>query len=157
MSSKVPELIFSAKAINKKLLFGSPADIEAYCIEHQDEDLLVHIQPLSKTSPKLKMFAFYYVNILECAVVGYTNAGWESVDKVKADYLLRAELAKDFIKKPNGEYQVIMLDKRNMSKARLLKLLQDSIMFIENDLGVRVGGSDEFKIMKATKRNFKKV
>mgnify|MGYP006921356593 CR=1 FL=1 len=157
MSNKIPELIFSARAENEKLLFRNPEDVRKYCIEHSDEDLLVHIQPLAKTAPKLKMYAFYYVNILECAVIGYTNAGYEGVDKVTADYLLRAQFAKDYIRKPDGTYEPIMLDKRNMSKARLLKLLQDSIMFIENDLGIEVADSEEYKVMKATKRNFKKV
>lgn len=157
MSKKIPEIILKAKALDGKLIFNQQNDVYAYCVEHSGEDLMVHFEPEAQVSPKMKLYAFYYANILECAVVGYTYAGWEAVDKVKADYLLRAELAKDFIKRPDGTYEPIMLDKKNMSKARLLKLVQDAIFFIENDLQVRVAGSDEYKLMKATKREFKKV
>ena len=153
-SKKLPEMIVKATAKEGRLLFNNPEDIRMYCIEHDGEDLFVHFQQEAKTADKYKMYAFWYTNILECALLGYTAAGYENLDKVHCDYLLRSELAKDFIRKPDGSYQVIMLDKKNMTKPRLHKLLQDAIFFIENDLQIRVPGSEEFKLKKATGRNF---
>jgi hypothetical protein len=156
MATKLPEMIISATAKDGRLIFKNHEDIYAYCIEHDGEDITLHLECEVKKLSKLGMYAFWYVNILECAVIGYLNAGYECPDKVTADYRLRAELAKDFLKNPDGSYQVIMLDKRNMTKARLHKLLSDAIFFIENNLNVRVPESSEYKIKASTGRNFLK-
>jgi hypothetical protein len=152
MSKKVPESIFKAFARGGKPVFGP--DMNSYCIEHEGEELFVHVEPAVQLSSKMKLYAFYHVNILECAVIGYTAAGYEGIDKVKADYLLRAEFAKDFIKLPDGSYKPIMLDKKGMTMPRLLKYVQDCIFFIENELQIRVPEAEEFKLKKATGRNF---
>ncbi len=151
-SKKVPTAIFKAFAKDGRPVFGP--DMDSYCIEHEGEELFVHVEPMVQVPEKMKMYSFWYCNILECAVIGYTAAGYESIDKVTADYLLRAELAKDFVKKPDGSYQVIMLDKKNMTKARLHKLLSDAIFYIESNLDIRVVEAEEYKLKKATGINF---
>ena len=157
MASKVPEIIFKAFVKDGKLKFTDPEDVFKMCVEHEGQSLLVHFKEESKTSEKMRMFAFYYVNILQCALIGYTNAGYEGLDIVKTDYLLRAEFAKDFIQKPDGSWVAIMLDKRNMTKARLLKYITDCIFFIENELQVTVPSSDEYKVSVQTGKDFKKI
>lgn len=157
MTKKIPDAIFSAVAANGKLTFVNEEHLKWYMSEHDTEELAVHIMPTVKLSQKLKMYAYYHANVLNCAVLGYTAAGWPGIDNVKADYLLRAEFAKDFIKKPNGDYVPIMIDKRNMTKARLLKFIQDCIFFIESDLGIEVPSTDEYRVKKTTGRIFKEV
>lgn len=156
MSQKVPEAIFSAIAEHGKLKFSSD-DIGKYCKEHEGESLFIHIEPLAQVPEKLRMYAFWHVNILQCAVIGYTYAGYSGVDTVMADYLLRSEFAKDFIKNPDGTYTPIMLDKKNMTKARLLKLMQDAIFFIEDTLQTQVPSAEEWKVRKLTGKNFKEI
>ena len=156
MSSKLPEAIFKCTAIDGEPVWASE-DFRRYLIEHEGEELILHAKPSVKTAEKLKMYAFWHVNILNCAVLGYTYAGYPGMDTVKADYLLRAEFAKDFIQKPDGTYIPIMLEKKSMTKARLLKLLQDAIQFIEQDLQVEVADAQEWKVKKITGRNFKTV
>jgi len=157
MASKVPEVIFKAFAKEGKIRFTDPEDLYKYCIEHDGEELFVYLKESNKASDKMKMYAFYYVNILQCAVIGFTSVGYEGIDIVKADYLLRASFAKDFIQKPDGSWIPIMLDKRNMSKNRLLKYITDCIFFIENELQITVPSSDEYKVQIKTGQNFKKV
>jgi len=152
--SKLPEMIIRASAQEVRMAFKNNSDVNAYCIEHEGEDLLVHFEAEVKKSSKFSMYAFWYCNILECAVIGYTGAGYSGIDKVTADYLLRADFAKDFVRKPDGSYQPIMLDKKRMTKPRLHKLLSDAIFFIENELNVRVTESSEYQIKKATGINF---
>lgn len=157
MSKKIPEAIFTAKAVNGKIVVSEPDHLNFYAIEHDNEELFVHVEPIVQLPEKMKLYAYYHVNILQCAVIGYTAAGYPGIDTVKADYLLRAEFAKDFIRKPDGSYTAIMLDKRNMTKTRLLKFAQDCIFFIETELGIIVPSSEEFKIKKATGKNFKEI
>lgn len=137
-----------------KPLFKNQEDLYRYCVEHEGEEIIASLRPKVNTPAKKKMFAFYHANVLQCAMIGYTAAGYPGMDTVKADYLLRAELAKDFIEKPDGSYEPVMLDKRNFTKARLLKYLQDCIFFIESDLQVRVPSADEYRAAIATGRNF---
>jgi len=157
MSKKVQESIFPFTCKDGRVVWTYPEDVRKYCIEHEGEEIYAGFDPAVKLSAKMKLYAFYHVNILNCAVIGYTYAGYEGIDKVKADYLLRAEFCKDFIKKPDGTYQPIMLDKRNMTAARLVKFVQDCIMFIEETLQVDVPSSEEYKLSKGTGRSFKNV
>ena len=154
---KISEAIFKATAKNKKLVWHNVYDLERFLIENEDVDLFVTFKQLNKLSEKFKMYAYYHGPLLACAIIGYTNAGYSGIDKVKADYLLRAEFAKDFILKPNGDTQVIMLDKSSMNKTRLLKLLVDCIQFLEEELDMECPDSEEWKLKRQTGKDFKKV
>lgn len=157
-SRKIPEVIFTAKALNGYIVFDNMEELSMYALEHEQEELMVHIIPAAKVSPKLKMYKYYHKVILNCAMIGYTHAGYPNLDLVSTDYLLRAELAKSFVEKPGGEYQPIMLDKRNMTKARLHKYLEDCIFFIETQLQVIVPDSEAYKSGGDTgNRNFKTI
>lgn len=151
------EAIFSKVSKDGKLVSLSPDEERKYALEHDGEIIVAHYKPMAKTGEKMRMYAFYHSVMLECAMIGFTYIGYEGIDKVKADYLLRAEFAKDFIVRPDGSTQVIMLDKRNMTKARLLKYLQDCIMFIESELQQNIPDSSEYKLKKLTGRDFKEV
>lgn len=157
MSSKLETFILEFTAKGGKPVWKNPDDLYRHCVEHEGEDITVQMLPTVKTAKKLKMFRFYYVNVLHCAVIGYTHAGYPAMDTVKADYLLRAECAKSFIEKPNGEFEPIMLDKRSMTNARLLKYLQDCIHFIESELGVRVPSAEEYRMQRDTGISFREV
>lgn len=157
MSQKIPEAIFKFVCKDGKPLWSNPDDLYKYCIEHDMEEIIMHCKPSAVTAEKLKMHAFYHVNILQCAVIGYTYSGYPGVDAVKADYLLRAEFCKDFVQDNKGGYIPIMLDKRNMTKARLLKFIQDAIFFIEQELQVTVPSAEEWRIKQQTGKNFKEI
>lgn len=156
-SKKVPEVVFEAAASDGKLFFSNTTDLEKYCIEHDSEVLFVHIEPVAQLSEKAKMYAYYHRVILKCAVIGYTAAGYEGLDDVTTDYKMRAEFAKTFIKNPKGDWEPIIIDKRNMTKARLHKYLSDCILFIELTLQVMVPDSEEWKLKKETGIEFKKI
>lgn len=154
---KISEAIFNFTAKNGKPIWHNIYDFERFLMENEGMELYVTFKQANKLSEKWKMYNFYHGVILNCAIVGYTKAGYSGIDKVKADYLLRAEFAKDFIVGPGGKTTVIMIDKSTMSKSRLLKLLQDSIQFIEEDLQMEVPDSNEWKAYKASGKNFTTV
>lgn len=140
--------IFSATPKKGKLIFDNLIDVEDYCIENENVDLVVSIKHASKTSQKQKMYNFLHGPILDYAVVGYTRAGYELMDKVKALYKLKAEFGKEVLfntKTGNEEYYFIELSKA--PKARLLKFIQDCIFYLESELEQRVPDSQEYKEM----------
>lgn len=151
------EAIFKATCKSGKLLFHNTYDLEKYSLHSDGEEVIVSIKPLAKTGQKIRMYSFYHGPLLDCAVMGFSRQGYEGVDKVKADYLLRAEFAKDFLLKPNGEAIPIMLDKRQMTKDRLNKFLTDCLFFIETELEMTVPDSEEYKANKGSKRNFSRI
>lgn len=151
------EALFDARCIDKKLVFTNSADLEKYCIQHSSEEIIVQLKLAARVGPKMRLYAFYHGPLLEVAMIGYTYAGYEGIDKVKADYLLRAEFAKDFIKRPDGTYVPIMMDKHKMSQPRLFKFVQDCVFFIERDLQQTIPDSEEYKISKNAGRNYKRV
>lgn len=156
-SKKVPEIVFSATGTGGKIKWSNPEDLEKYLIEHDGEKLFVHIEPEAQLSEKTAMYAFLHRVVYPCAVIGYTACGYSGIDNVKAEYLLKAEFSKDFIKKPNGEYQVIILDKTKMTKARLHKFMSDCIYFIESELQMTVPDSETYKLNKLNGNNFEKI
>jgi len=151
------EAIFLAKSDRQKLTFYNTEDLATFCGENDGQDIIVSLKPKAKASEKTRLYAFYHGPLLHCAMIGYTFAGWEGLDKVKVDYLLRAEFAKDFLKRPDGSYQVVMLDKKRMTKNRFLKYVQDCLFFIENELKQGVPDSEEYKASKGTGHQFTKV
>lgn len=154
---KISEAIFKATSSNKKLVWHNIYDLERFLVENEDMELWITFKQANKLSEKWKMFAYYHGPLLDAAVIGYTNAGYEGVDKVKADYLLRAELAKDFILKKGEDPKIIIIDKSTMNKTRLLKFLTDSIHYIESELQQECPDSQEWKMSKLTNRDIRKV
>jgi hypothetical protein len=157
MSSKLPEIFFPCRSESGKLKDLNYDDLDKFLLEHEGEDLFMFLKPVAKASEKMKMYAYYHVNVLKCAVIGYTAAGWEGIDEVKADYLLRAQFAKDFVMNPKKQWEPVVLDKREMTKARLLRYMVDCIFFIEEELKTRVPSSDEYKLKVKTGREFRPV
>lgn len=152
---KVTEAIFTFHAKDGKAVYHNVYDYERFLRENEGVELYGTYKQANKLSEKWKMYNYYYGIILQCAILAFTKAGYSGIDKVKADYLLRAEFAKDFILGPNGKQTVIMLDKSGMTKARLLKLLQDCIHHLEEDYQQEVPDSTEWKMKKETGREFK--
>lgn len=151
------EAIFRALCKNGKIIYHNTFDVERYAQMNEGEDLIINMKPMAKTGQKVRMYAFYHGPLLDCAMLGYIRQGYEGLDKVKVDYLLRAEFAKDFLVKPNGEAIPIMLDKRQMTKDRLFKFITDCLFFIETELEMEVPDSQEYLINKSTSRNFKRI
>ena len=91
------------------------------------------------------MYAYYHKVILPVAMEVYSNDGWESVDKIKADYLLKAECAKEPLYNPKtDEESIYMLDKSSMNKDRLRKYIIDCVTFLEQEKGMRVPDSESY-------------
>lgn len=151
------EGIFRALAQNGGLTYFNRFDLDRYSKEKDGKELIVHVKEKAKTGEKMRMYAFYHGPLLDCAIIGYANAGYSGIDKVKADYLLRANFAKDFIQKPDGEYEPIMLDKKDMSKDRLRKFIEDCILFIEEEFKQQVPDSSEYLYKKKTDKNYKSI
>lgn len=122
------------------------SDFLRYLQEMSETQLTMEIKPTSKRSEKELMYAYYHKVVLGAAMEAFSNDGWESMDKVKADYMLKAELAKDVMynaKEDKEEY--FLEDKSKMSKKRLGKFINDCILFLEIEKGVNVPESDEYK------------
>lgn len=151
------EAIFKAIPQRGRLTFLNLYDIERYCLENEGVELIVHMKEAAKTAPKMLMYAYYHCVILDSFIRGATRAGHSGIDKVTADYMLRADFAKDFVKGLDGVYKPILLDKSRMSKTRLHKFLQDSIFYIESNFEVEIPDSQAYKINKETGRDFKKT
>jgi hypothetical protein len=154
---KISEAIFKGTSKNGSFLWHNIYDLERFMMENEGLELYVTFKQANKLSEKWKMYNFWHGPLLACAVIAFTRAGYDGVDKVKADYILRAEFAKDFILGPNGKQTVIMLDKSGMSKGRLLKLLQDAIYWLESEFQQETPDSQEWKAYKATGKEFTTV
>lgn len=151
------EAIFKALASKGKILYNNIYDLEKYCLENDGTEIMVSIKPFAKTGPKLRLYAYYHGPLLDYALKAYSSAGYEGMDKVKVDYMLRAEFAKDFILKPDGEAIPIMLDKSKMTKERLTKYVSDCLFHLEQEFQMEPPDSESYKINKATGRNFTQV
>lgn len=154
---KISEAIFKLTPKNGKPFWHNIYDFERFLLENEGIELYVFFKQANKLSEKWRMYNFYHGPLLACAVIALTRAGYPGMDKVKADYFLRAEFAKDYILGPNGKQTVIMLDKSGMTKSRLLKLLQDCIYYLESEFGQECPDSNEWKAKKETGKDFTTV
>ena len=142
------------------ILYGTPDDFGKIVWEHDDQvhtyldkyigrRLVFDISPADSKSKKKRMYDYYHKAILDAAMLAFTAMGWQSMDKYKADILLKNECAKDvFINEDTGEEVVFTLDKKTMSKERLHKFLSDCIIFLEIECGIIVISGEEWKLNK---------
>jgi hypothetical protein len=124
----------------------SNKDFILYLKENADKRLVMELYEKASKSDKDLMYAYYYKVILKCAIDAFTNDGWEGVDKVKADHLLKTLFAKGLMRnKKTGEEEMYLEEKSKMPKARLLKFMTDCIIFLEVEKGISVPDADEYK------------
>jgi hypothetical protein len=155
---KTTEAIFRATPKNSKLTWHNIYDLERFLTENEGIELTITMKQTSKLSEKIRMFNFLFGPLLECAVIGYTRAGYEGMDKVKARYKLQAELAKgEIYNAKTGKTEIYLLELSGMSKARLLQFIQDCIFYLEAELQMEVPDSDAYKLKKLTGREMKIV
>ena len=142
--------MFNCVPKNGKMVYPSP-DYVSYCLENDGIEMVSTFKPAAKMGEKERMLKYLFGPLLETAVYGYYQQGWNGIDKVKAAYMLRAEFAKDFIHNgKTGRRAVVIESIEGMDKARLLRFVQDVIFFCETDLQVRAPDSQEYKMMKLT-------
>lgn len=131
-------------------------DFKDYLSEMADIELYMEIKPKAKLSEKQMMYNYYHKVILGVAIAAFTDLGWEDMDKVKTDHVLKAQCACGTMVQ-NGEEHVYLEDKSRMTKERLRKFLTDCILFIEKDLGYRVPESQPYKDKERFGHEFKSV
>jgi hypothetical protein len=150
--------IFTFHALKGRAYWDNPDDFYKYCMENDEQELYCEIKPLSKLSEKQKLYNYLFGPTMDCAVRGYTAAGWEGIDKVKARYMLQAEFAKEEVYNPKtGKVKVVLEDVASMTKERLLKFVVDILFFLESELEQTVPDSSEWKAKLLSGRDFKKV
>jgi hypothetical protein len=117
---------------------------QKYLEMHEGQKLILTLSPAVKTAEKERMYAFYHKVVLGSAIQAFTEAGWEAVDKVKADWMLKAECARGIMyNRITGGEEVYLEDKAAMTKERLHKYISDCIHVLESEFGVTVPGSDD--------------
>jgi hypothetical protein len=144
-----PKDAFSSKIMAEDLT--DQKDFQTFMKMNIDKSITATFSLTEKLSEKQQMYDFYHKVILGVAIQAYTNDGWEAVDKVFADHLLKAECAREikFNSKTNKE-EIYLLDKSRMNRDRLHKFITDCITLLEVEKGYRVPDSSEYLMELAT-------
>ena len=122
-------------------------------------EIRMDLKPAVKKNSKQAMYDYYHGPLMDVAVQAYTDAGYEMMDEVKCDYLLKSECAKGTMTTPEGE-QFYLLDKSKMDKDRLSKFISDCIIHLEMNLDVptdRIPDAEAYKNMVRHGHKFKSV
>ena len=114
-----------------------------YLIHNQGVPLIFEIKPQTKRNEKQAMYAYYHKVVLGVAMESFTHAGYEMMDKVKADHLLKTQCAQAIIIK-DGEEIPYLEDKSKMTKDRLHKYITDCIHFLVEYMDARVPDSEAY-------------
>ncbi len=124
-----------------------------------DIPVRMEMKPDVKKNTKQALYDYYHGPLMAVAVQAYTNAGYELMDDVKCDYLLKAECAKGTMTTPEGE-EFYLLDKSKMDKARLVKFVNDCIVHLEMNLSVphnNIPDAEMYKNLQEMGRKYKSV
>lgn len=141
------EAIFGFTPKNGKMVFDNEEDVYKYCCERNGIHQTMTLKDTSKLSEKQKMYDYLFGPVMDCAVRGFTAAGYNGIDKVKARYILEAEFCKEEIYNPISNKTKIRTEHvSSMGKARLLKFIVDVLLFLELELSQRVPDSEEYKM-----------
>lgn len=150
--------IFGARPFEGSINFFNSDEVVRYLNSKHAVEQTITFEDTEKRTEKDKMYSYYHKVVLrQHAVKAFRVAGYEGEDEVVIDYRLRSMFAKIHLKKPNGDYDIALEDKKNMSKDRLLTFIVDIIHFLETEMGEIVSDSEEFKIWKATGKKLNKI
>jgi len=134
-------------------------DFFKYLSHMVDKEVVMELKPAVKAGTKQALYDYYHGPLMAIAIQAYTDAGYELMDEVKCDYLLKAECAKGTMTTPEGE-EVYLLDKSKMTKERLIKFVNDCIDHLVMNLNVPEGNipdSESYKNLINTGHAFKSV
>lgn len=150
------EAILTSTPKNGKNVWDNQSDYEDYLLENDGIALTWEVKHTAKTSEKILMYNYLFGPVMTCAVIGFTQEGWEGIDRVKARYLLQAEFGKvDVVNKKTGEISVSFEDIAKMPKLRLLEFIKQCLFYLEEHLHQRVPDSEAYKNMILTGKAFK--
>jgi len=134
-------------------------DFFKYLTHMKGKEVRMDLRSAVKKGTKQAMYDYYHGPLMHVAIQSYTNAGYEMMDEVKCDYLLKAACAKGTMTTPEGE-EIYLLDKSKMTKERLTKFIADCIIHLEQDLGVpakNIPDAEAYKNLKDTGYAFSSV
>ncbi len=149
--------IFKGKCQNGLLLINDQDGYKKYRQAMDGHDMICTFEPEINLPLKKRMYAYLHSVILDCAIRGYTDVGYNGLDEVSVMYKLKAFFAKGMIIGPDGAEEPYLLELKNMTVERLYKFLMDCILHIEIDLNQEVPDSSEYKAMKLTGKNYTSV
>lgn len=152
-----PKDSFNSKDMMENL--SSQKDVQTFLRGHKDQEITVEMKPTAKLSEKVQMYNYYHRVILGVAIDCFENDGWEAMDKVKADYLLKMECGKEIMynEKTDTE-QIYLFEKSGAPKRELHKFICRCITYLEVERGYRVPDSESYTFSKNTGLDgFKKV
>jgi len=118
--------------------------------------LIMELKPQAKLGAKQQMYAYYHKVVLSVAISALEHAGYEAMDKTKADHILKDQCAKETMIY-NGEEHYYLEDKSKMTKDRLRKFITDCIFFLEEYLDARVPDAEAYKNKQETGYSFRSV
>jgi len=134
-------------------------DFFKYLTHMAGKEVRMDLRPVVKKNSKQAMYDFYHGPLMAIAIQAYSHAGYEMMDEVKCDYLLKAECAKGTMTTPSGE-EVYLLDKSAMTKERLTKFISDVIIHLEINLDIpenQIPDAEAYKNLHATGNAFKSI
>ena len=132
-------------------------DLLLYLQEKGGIPQIVTFKDANLTSEKIQLYAYLFGPVMRCAMEGFSSAGYEGVDKVKARYMLEAELCKaESYNAKTGKTTIYIESISGMSKARLHKFVTDVLFFLETELGQKVPDAEMWKLKLKTGRDYLK-
>lgn len=130
-----------------KLVFVNQLDLQKYCLEMKNKELIVEIKEFNHNGVKSAMYAYYHAVVLKSAEQGYRDTG-DPCDVVECDFRLRSRFAKTFRKSEEGEHIIVLEDKREMNKEKLSQFINDCIIWIEANFNCKVPDSESYLMEK---------
>lgn len=134
-------------------------DFAKYLTHMVDTPIRMEMKLDVKKNTKQALYDYYHGPLMAVAIQAYTSAGYEMMDQVKCDYLLKAECARGTMTTPDGE-EFYLLDKSRMPKKRLVKFVNDCIVHLEMNLNVpakNIPDSESYKNLHTLGHAFKSV
>lgn len=152
------EAIFTITPERGKLTAVYCGDLEKYLTEKEGIPQIVKLKDYANSTEKERSFAFLFGPTMAAAVQGFTAAGYEGVDKVKARYMLESMFCKAESYNPKtGKVAIYTESVSSMGIKRLHKFIGDVLFFLEAELGQQVPDAEAFKMRIKTGKNYESV
>ena len=152
-----PKDSFNSKEMMEGL--SMQKDVQTFLRGYIDQEITVEMKPTAKLSEKVLLYNYYHRVVLGVAIECFENDGWEAMDKVKADYLLKMECGKELMyNEKTDKQQIYLFEKSAATKKDLHAFISRCITYLEVERGYIVPDSSSYKFGKESGlSSFKKV
>ncbi len=143
---KTPDGDFRLNLLNANTVIGKLVEMHVKNFEKFEKKFFdIDIKPVAEYKSN-KQLGYWKAEVVPKAAWGFELAGWEGMNEEKAEKILKEKFFTETLTNPKtGEHKTIIKTLQDVTHEDMGVLIETSVMFISEDLGVECEDPEDYK------------